>query len=143
MKRFIAVKSRVLNLVHSVSVFPRFTVNLILLIRGGFFVENPNPTKKSQSRGFKIPWDFYQKVWGFKSQSLKVYTQRTFSGFFGILGLCSKKIPIPGIWDFSGRCLRDFLGEKNLKSPGFGICELGSQKNPILKPPLLLISYKL
>ena len=35
---------------------------------------------------------------------------------------------IPGIWDFSG--------EKNPKSPGFGIWELGSQKNPIPKPAL-------
>ena len=38
-------------------------INWSLNTRGGFFVGNPNPTKKSQFRGFKIPWVFYQKVW--------------------------------------------------------------------------------
>ena len=58
--------------------------------------------------------------------------------FRDFLGFCSKKIPIPGIWDFSGFWLRDFSGQKkDPKSPGFGIWELGSQKNPIPKPPLM------
>ena len=64
-----------------------------------------------------------------------------FRDFLGFWDFAQKKIPIPGIWDFSGFWLRDFLGEKNPKSPGFGIWELGSQKNPIPKPPLDIIQY--
>ena len=45
------------------------------------------------------------------------YFWNKFSGYFGIL---LEKIPIPGIWDYLRFYLRDFLGEKNRKSPGFG-----------------------
>ena len=65
-------------------------------------------------------------------------TKTIFRDFLGFWDFAQKKIPIPGIWDFSGFWLRDFSGEKNPKSPGFGIWELGSQKNPIPKPPLQL-----
>ena len=69
--------------------------------------------KKTQSRGFGIFRDFdFGIFWG------KKFPNSRDLGFFGILT--------------SG-----FFGGKIPKFSGFGIWELGSQKNPIPKPPLL------
>ena len=49
---------------------------------------------------------------------------------------CSKNPKlVPGIWDFFGILPSGFFGRKKFQIPG--IWELGSQKNPILKPPLV------
>ena len=66
-------------------------------------------------------------------------TKTIFRDFLGFWDFAQKEILMLGIGDFSGFWLRDFSGEENPKSPGFGIWELGSQKNPILKPPLDLL----
>ena len=56
-------------------------------------------------------------------------------GFFGILGSHSKKIPSPKIPRNPGIFDLGFFWEKNLENSG--IWDMGSQKNPMPKPPLV------
>ena len=51
-----------------------------------------------------------------------------FRDFLGFWDFAQKKIPIPGIWDFSGFWLRDFLGEKKSQIPGIWDLGIGIPK---------------
>ena len=55
-------------------------------------------------------------------------TKTIFRDFLGFWDFAQKKIPIPGIWDFSGFWLRDFLGEKNSQIPGIWDLGIGIPK---------------
>ena len=105
---------------------------MLCLTRGGFFVGFPIPRKK-----IPIPWDFF-KMSGInmsgmknrKSSNLEPWTVRDCLGFWD---LSQKKIPIPKI---PGFYIWDFFEKKSRKSR-----DLGSQKNPIPKPPLGLTMF--
>ena len=55
-------------------------------------------------------------------------TKTIFRDFLGFWDFPQKKIPIPGIWDFSGFWLRDFSGEKNSQIPGIWDLGIGIPK---------------
>ena len=64
-------------------------------------------------------------------------TKTIFRDFLGFWDFAQKKSQSRGFGIFRDFGFGIFRGKKNPKSPGFGIWELGSQKNPIPKPPLL------
>ena len=63
------------------------------------------------------------------------YSSNTKTIFRDFLGFCSEKNPNPGDLGFFGILASGFFGGKKSQIPG--IWELGSQKNPIPKPPLV------
>ena len=64
------------------------------------------------------------------------YSSNTKTIFRDFWDFAQKKSQSRGFGIFRDFGFEIFWGEKIPKSPGFGIRELGSQKNPIPKPPL-------